>query len=99
MYVQQSTDSYYIVSRPDTSLCPPALIAGEFCIVPDESAAGNHRLIIDNNSGTYAPDTKHLHLMEQLFKANFKDMTVEVLAVGDPRLEFYQKQCPSRSGN
>ena len=33
---------------------PPNLagLAGEFCIVPDEAAAGGFRLIIDNNSGT-----------------------------------------------
>eukprot|EP00878_Enallax_costatus_P013134 GHUV01013727.1.p1 GENE.GHUV01013727.1~~GHUV01013727.1.p1 ORF type:complete len:226 (+),score=29.93 GHUV01013727.1:1538-2215(+) len=75
------------------------LFAGEFCIVPDQSASGGHRLVIDNNSGTYAPDKKYLPLMEQLFRANFKDMAVEVLEVGNPRLEMYQKQCPSRSGN
>jgi len=31
---------------------PSCLPAGEFCIVPDEAAAGGFRLIIDNNSGT-----------------------------------------------
>jgi hypothetical protein len=28
------------------------LFAGEFCIVPWPEAAGGHKLVIDNNSGT-----------------------------------------------
>jgi hypothetical protein len=35
--------------------------------------------------------------MQQLFRANFTDMTVEVVAVGDPRLQYYQSCCPSRT--
>jgi hypothetical protein len=70
--------------------------AGEFCIFPCPGAAGGHKLIIDNNSGTYAPDKAKLPLMQQLFSANFSDITVEVLDMKDPRLLEYQKACPSR---
>lgn len=52
--------------------CPP--LAGEFCIVPQPGAPGGHRLVIDNNSGTYAPKSGQLGLMAQLFTANFPDM-------------------------
>jgi len=65
--------------------------------VPDTAAAGGHKLVVDNNSGTYAPKAEHLPLMAQLFKANFPDLTVEVLPVGDPKLKLYQQQCPSRA--
>eukprot|EP00879_Flechtneria_rotunda_P018149 GHRR01019036.1.p1 GENE.GHRR01019036.1~~GHRR01019036.1.p1 ORF type:complete len:171 (+),score=54.96 GHRR01019036.1:1810-2322(+) len=74
------------------------LYAGEFCIVPDQAAVAGHKLVIDNNSGTYAPDKDKLCLMHDLFKANFPDMIVEVVAVGDEKLKFYQQQCPSRAG-
>ncbi|WIA14980.1 hypothetical protein OEZ85_001688 [Tetradesmus obliquus] len=73
------------------------LYAGEFCIVPDASAAAGYRLVIDNNSGTYAPAAAKLPLMSQLFTANFPDMVVEVLASDDPRLKQYQQECPSRA--
>jgi hypothetical protein len=72
-------------------------LAGEFCIVPDAAAAAGYRLIIDNNSGTYAPSADKLPLMCQLFTANFPDMVVEVLASNDPRLKQYQLKCPSRA--
>ncbi|KAF6264384.1 hypothetical protein COO60DRAFT_1698406 [Scenedesmus sp. NREL 46B-D3] len=73
------------------------LYAGEFCIVPDAAAAAGYRLIIDNNSGTYAPTADKLPLMRQLFTANFPDMVVDVLASDDPRLKQYQQECPSRA--
>jgi hypothetical protein len=64
--------------------------------VPCPGAAGGHKLVIDNNSGTYAPDKSKLPLMQQLFTTNFPDMTVKVLDMKDPRLLEYQKACPSR---
>lgn len=72
------------------------IYAGEFCIVPDAAAAGGHRLVLDNNSGTFAPSPDHLPCMQRLFAANFPDLQVEVVAVGDPRLQEYHRQCPSR---
>lgn len=44
------------------------LCAGEFCIVPDSTAAGGHRLVIDNNSGTYAPPAEALPCIAALLK-------------------------------
>lgn len=64
--------------------------------MPCSSASAGHKLVIDNNSGTYAPDKAKLPLMQQLFTSNFSDMTVEVLDMKDPRLMQYQKACPSR---
>ncbi|KAL4426360.1 hypothetical protein ABPG77_004654 [Micractinium sp. CCAP 211/92] len=72
------------------------LYAGEFCIIPDEDAPGGHKLVVDNNSGTYAPPARYLPLMAQLFTSNFPDLVVETVAVGDSRLEHYHKLCPSR---
>ena len=74
---------------------PPA--AGEFCIVPDTAAEGGYRLVVDNNSGTYAPAADLLPCMQRLFQANFPGMAVEVVPVGDPRLQAYHQRCPSRS--
>lgn len=73
-------------------------LAGEFCIVPCSGASAEHKLVIDNNSGTYAPDKSKLPLMQKLFETNFPDMKVEVLDMGDPKLKEYQLACPSRSG-
>ena len=71
--------------------------AGEFCIMPDDRAAAGHKLVLDNNSGTYAPHKAKLHLLQQLFTVNFPDMTVEVLDMRAPMLTYYQSLCPSRS--
>ncbi|GAB4814268.1 hypothetical protein N2152v2_001314 [Parachlorella kessleri] len=73
------------------------LYAGEFCIVEDLSATGGHRLVIDNNSGTYAPKAEHLPRMARLFAANFPHIKVETLTNDDPRLKAYHQQCPSRT--
>eukprot|EP00877_Chromochloris_zofingiensis_P007090 jgi/Chrzof1/2634/Cz11g23090.t1 len=67
--------------------------AGEFCAIP--TAAG-HMLVIDNNSGTYAPKAEDLPRVRALFQKNFPGMLVETLCVGDPKLKFYHQQCPSR---
>lgn len=74
----------------------PAAAAGEFCIVPDAAARGGYRLVIDNNSGTYAPPDAHLPRMRALLLANFPGMAVDTLAAGDPRLEEFHRACPSR---
>lgn len=47
-------------------------------------------------AGTFAPKAEHLPLMQHLFEANFPGMSVETVAAGDPRLEEYHRQCPSR---
>ncbi|PSC68243.1 cytidine deaminase 1 [Micractinium conductrix] len=73
------------------------LYAGEFCILPDDTAPGGHRLVLDNNSGTFAPSAAHLPTLARLFAANFPELRIETVPVGDPRLDEYHRQCPSRS--
>lgn len=72
------------------------LFAGEFCILPDEDAAAGYRLILDNNSGTFAPKKEHLPLMKKLFEENFPGIVCETVDSQDPKLKEYHKQCPSR---
>jgi len=47
---------------------------------------GKHVLIIDNGSGTYAPDKNDLHFLKEVFQINFPDMEVEVYDFKDPQL-------------
>ena len=49
--------------------------------------------MIDNNSGTYSPDEKHLTLLEKVMKINFPDIEIETLDRKDPLLEHYLKDC------
>jgi len=67
--------------------------------VPDDTALAGHRLVIDNASGTYAPPSEHLQLMSTLFERNFPGIRVETVPVGDPRLQQYHAQAPSRLGS
>jgi hypothetical protein len=62
-----------------------------------EAAADGHKLVLDNNSGTYSPHKAKLALLQQLFKLNFPDMEVEVLDWRDPKLGYYHSVCPSRA--
>ena len=39
--------------------------------MPDAGAPGGHRLVIDNNSGTYAPRAEHLPRLAALWRENF----------------------------
>jgi hypothetical protein len=64
--------------------------------MPDSDAPSGHRLVLDNNSGTFAPSAEHLPLMRQLFAANFPGIAVETVAVGDSKLDWLHQQCPSR---
>jgi hypothetical protein len=66
--------------------------SGEFHIQPvtpvvEPNTA--YRLIIDNNSGTYAPSADDLCLVKALFQANFPDLPVEVYDREDPQLTRY----------
>lgn len=80
---------------------PPTLhrptLAGEFCILPEPGAPGGQRLVIDNNSGTYAPAKEYLPRMAELFTTNFPGMVVETLDAHDPHLKSYHQLCPSRT--
>eukprot|EP01103_Thecamoeba_quadrilineata_P006365 TRINITY_DN16092_c0_g1_i1.p1 TRINITY_DN16092_c0_g1~~TRINITY_DN16092_c0_g1_i1.p1 ORF type:complete len:390 (-),score=78.03 TRINITY_DN16092_c0_g1_i1:72-1241(-) len=63
--------------------------SGEFRIL--EHPDGSHRLVIDNASGTYAPDKNDLPLLKKVFEANFPGLDVEVYDYKDEKLEAYKK--------
>lgn len=65
--------------------------------MPSQAAAEGFKLVLDNNSGTYAPHKAKLRLLQRLFAANFPGMEVEVLDWRDPKLAYYQSLCPSRA--
>lgn len=66
------------------------LYAGEFHfrkgVAPHEPAV---RLVVDNNSGTYAPDKGLLPNVRTLLERNFEGLCVETLDFKDPTLEQY----------
>lgn len=43
-------------------------------------------LVLDNGSGTYAPDKKHLPLLRKVFERNFPDMAVEAVDFRGPEV-------------
>lgn len=67
--------------------------SGEFHIQPSSNRPLGHKLIIDNNSGTYSPSKEDLPLLEQLFKINFPDIEIETYDREDPKLLEYLKTC------
>jgi len=62
--------------------------SGEFHI-QQSPHTGGYKLILDNNSGTYAPDKNDLPRLVQLFQANFPGLEVEALNYSDPTLKRY----------
>jgi hypothetical protein len=48
--------------------------------------------VLDNNSGTYSPDARHLPLLKQLFEHNFPGLIVMCLDVKDPLLVTYKQK-------
>jgi len=63
--------------------------AGEFHIQFDPKNPTNHFLVIDNNSGTYAPPGEHLPLLKEVLQKNFPDLRVEALNHSDPQLKEF----------
>ncbi|KAG2499679.1 hypothetical protein HYH03_002614 [Edaphochlamys debaryana] len=62
-----------------------------------ETGARGWRLVVDNNSGTYAPPRELLPKVQQLFELNFPGLEVEVIDARDPRLAAeYHSRVPSR---
>jgi hypothetical protein len=61
--------------------------AGEFHIQKND---GKFKLVIDNNSGTYAPDKNLLPKLRELFETNFEGMIVEALDYKDPLWAQYK---------
>lgn len=63
------------------------LFAGEFRLYKDERHNNNWTLLIDNNSGTYAPSKDELYKVQQLFQLNFPDLVVRAVDREDPYLK------------
>ena len=69
------------------------IFAGEFHI---EQHNGTHVLVLDNNSGTYAPPAAMLPTLIQLFSRNFPGLQVDAWDREDPRLLAAIARCPTR---
>lgn len=70
--------------------------AGEFLIVKTAPDSDSYKLVIDNNSGTYAPHPDGLVCLEALLHANFPGMVVETVDSQDTKLLRYHEAVPSR---
>jgi hypothetical protein len=76
--------------------------AGEMCVMQQEGAQPNwpvqhrYRLVVDNNSGTYAPSKEGLPRLQHLLQVCFPGLIVEALAMDDPKLKYYHSLCPER---
>eukprot|EP01127_Copromyxa_protea_P022108 TRINITY_DN779_c0_g1_i3.p1 TRINITY_DN779_c0_g1~~TRINITY_DN779_c0_g1_i3.p1 ORF type:complete len:530 (+),score=81.85 TRINITY_DN779_c0_g1_i3:800-2389(+) len=63
--------------------------AGEFHVREEK---GRHTLVVDNNSGTYAPPKERLPSVKELFEYNFPGLKVEFVHWADEKLKTYQKE-------
>ncbi|KAG0019956.1 hypothetical protein BGZ81_009529 [Podila clonocystis] len=63
------------------------MYSGEFRLFRDENHHGDWTLLIDNNSGTYAPKKEDLYRVRELFVRNFPDLVVVALDHEDPYLK------------
>ncbi|KAG0332355.1 hypothetical protein BG000_010092 [Podila horticola] len=63
------------------------MFSGEFRLIQDERYHGQWHLLIDNNSGTYAPKKEDLHKVKEVFERNFPDLIVSALDREDPYLK------------
>ena len=76
--------------------------AGEFAIFKEktnkeweregEDEGGHLKLIIDNNSGTYAPDKEKLPQLKAVFEENFPFLVVEAISFDDPVFREYKER-------
>eukprot|EP00668_Euglena_longa_P012105 GGOE01014532.1.p1 GENE.GGOE01014532.1~~GGOE01014532.1.p1 ORF type:complete len:674 (-),score=173.10 GGOE01014532.1:294-2315(-) len=69
--------------------------SGEFHIQPftvSSDPSVSHRLVIDNDSGTYAPVAELLPVVKGLLEANFPGLEVETLDREDPRLVKFKEE-------
>ncbi|KAF9361876.1 hypothetical protein BGX26_010279 [Mortierella sp. AD094] len=63
------------------------MYAGEFRIYRDTENNNAWTLLIDNNSGTYAPKKEMLYKLKEAFELNFSDLIVIALDREDPTLK------------
>eukprot|EP01126_Amoeba_proteus_P048467 TRINITY_DN559_c0_g2_i7.p1 TRINITY_DN559_c0_g2~~TRINITY_DN559_c0_g2_i7.p1 ORF type:complete len:261 (+),score=55.02 TRINITY_DN559_c0_g2_i7:521-1303(+) len=61
--------------------------AGEFHVIEED---GIHTLVVDNNSGTYAPREDYLDLVKLAFEVNFPGLKVAVVHWASPDLKRYK---------
>jgi len=67
--------------------------AGEFHIQPVQySDTIQYKVVLDNNSGTYAPSEELLPELAEVFRQNFAGLQVEVMAYDDPKLHTYKQR-------
>ncbi|KAK0454965.1 hypothetical protein EV421DRAFT_466075 [Armillaria borealis] len=59
--------------------------------IPDDQV--QWELVIDNNSGTYSPDSKMLPVLKELLEYNFPDVAVFALSHEDPELVKSREAC------
>ncbi|KAG0338016.1 hypothetical protein BG004_007399 [Podila humilis] len=62
------------------------MFSGEFRLFQDECYNNRWHLLIDNNSGTYAPKKEELYKVKELFERNFTDLIVSAVDREDPYL-------------
>lgn len=62
-------------------------------------ASGRLRLIIDNNSGTYAPNKQYLPHVEDVFRRNFEGLDITALDFKDPILKQYSDELANSSAS
>lgn len=81
------------------SASPQVVYAGElhFRRSPIGSGDPELTLVLDNNSGTYAPNEKDLPLVAEVFRRNFAGLLVVALDYKDPLLEQYRSELPFNS--
>lgn len=74
------------------SAAPEVVYAGElhFRRAPQGSNEPPIQLVVDNNSGTYAPDKEDLPKVEEVFRRNFDGLHVTALDFQDPLLARYR---------
>ncbi|KAI1300986.1 hypothetical protein EDD11_005907 [Mortierella claussenii] len=63
------------------------MFSGEFRLYRDEAHHNDWTLLIDNNSGTYAPKKEELHKLQKIFELNFPDLVVRAMDRDDPFLK------------
>lgn len=73
---------------------PEVYFAGEFCVIEKED--GSYKMIVDNNSGTYAPDDSNLPVVKSLLTRELMGLEVEAISQDDPLLASLHERVPSR---
>lgn len=81
-----------------SSASTEVVYAGElhFRHVEDGSNERDFRLVIDNNSGTYAPGKEDLPKVKEVFERNFPGLHVIALDFKDPLLKQYTEELPPK---